>query len=232
MLQTFLSLLKADATREQLEDWCRSQTQSYSSRGAITACRVLGKYIMYVRNDDSSIAPHLILDGIWEPWITMAIARHVKPGMCCLDVGACYGYYALLMKDIVGESGHVQAWEPVWGALAHQNAAVNGLEMLVLREAMASEKSVLEIRFPNVRASELINAGDVPMRPARGLPGYTNFNQVSASPPEPESFDFIKIDVEGAEADVWKALEGVRKLSPKLTVCMEFTPSKHVDPMA
>ena len=50
--------------------------------------------------------------------------------------------------------------------------------------------------------------------------------------PDPGAYDFIKIDVEGAEADVWQALAGVRSLSPNLTVCMEFTPEKHENPVA
>ncbi len=51
-----------------------------------------------------------------------------------------------------------------------------------------------------------------------------------ASFPAAERWDFIKIDVEGAEGDVWQALAGVRAESPDLTLCMEFTPSQHEKP--
>jgi len=229
---TFLSLLKADASREQLEEWCRGKTQSYTvpfPNGSAVACRVLGKYVMYCAAADNALTPHLALDGIWEPWVTMAIARHVKPGMRCLDVGACYGYYALLLADIVGSAGHVQAWEPYWSHIVRTNASVNGLPIEVVGKAMATEEA--EYRVTNPRGDYFFNAGDVKMRrfagPISGSGATRRWSQI----PTAEPWDFIKIDVEGAEADVWAALGPARTLSPNLTVCMEFTPSKHEDPL-
>ncbi len=135
MRPTFLSLLKADATREQLEEWCRGQTRVMPA-GDVNLCRVLGKYLMYVIPQDLTLTPHLALDGIWESWVTMAIARHLKPGMRCMDVGACYGYYSLLMADVVGPSGYVEAWEPIYEELVGINAALNGLDLTVVPYAM------------------------------------------------------------------------------------------------
>lgn len=226
MAASFMSLLKAGATREQIEEWCRLRTQSYPAEitGHGIACRVLGKYIMFVASNDVSIAPHLVLDGIWEPWVTMAIAQHVQPGMRCLDVGSCYGYYALLMSDLAGDSGYVQAWEPVWGAAVLHNLQVNGLGGLVVAKFMGTVARPLWVRIP----SGPINAGDV--KPLQYL--HHQARATEARPPDDEEWDFIKIDVEGNEADVWRALAGSRAKSPRLTVCMEFTPSSHEDPAA
>lgn len=223
---TFQSLIAADASRDQIEHWCRSQAQVMPA-GNYNLCRALGKYLMYVLPRDMALAPHLALGGIWEPWITMAIARHLRPGMHCMDVGACYGYYALLMADMVGPGGYVEAWEPVWSKLTAHNAEINGLQVAVVRAAMASERRLLQIDYPQV--SEMFNAGDVPLLPMhadliRALPC------VETQSPIGRTYDFIKIDVEGAEADVWNALQHVRAASPKLTVCMEFTPEKHENP--
>jgi FkbM family methyltransferase len=221
---TFMSLLNAGATREQLEEWCRGKTQSYSAEGdRALVCRVLGKYLMFCATGDVALAPHLALDGIWEPWVTMAIARHVKPGMRCMDVGACYGYYSVLMSDIVGSAGRVQAWEPVWGAKLLANLNINGLDGEVKRALMGTRFGWFEYKIP----SGPFNAGDIKLFPDKGLPGQS---RVSMLPPAAEPWDFIKIDVEGAEADVWQALSGVRQESPNLTVCMEFTPSQHEYP--
>ncbi len=222
-MASFMSLLKAGATREQLEEWCRTRAQSYMLPQSFeVACRVLGKYIMFGQTGDIAITPHLALDGIWEPWVTMAIARHLKPGMRCLDVGACYGYYALLMADAVGGSGIVQAWEPVWSETLLANVNINGLNIEVVRALMGSTSGEYEYR----KQRPPFNAGDVRLTPrADG----------SSRPAVPMripsgAWDFIKIDVEGAEADVWKALAGVREESGNLTVCMEFTPSQHESP--
>jgi len=52
-------------------------------------------------------------DGFWESWVTVAVARHLQAGMCCVDVGANYGYYTLLMASFVGPEGRIIACEPI-----------------------------------------------------------------------------------------------------------------------
>ncbi len=236
MQLSFQSLLAADASREQIEDWCRKQTQSYTAVqegvGAIVA-RVLGKYLMVCDSRDNALTPHLALNGIWEPWVTMAIAKHVATGMRCMDVGSCYGYYALLMADLAGQTGYVQAWEPYWHQFITINASINGLVVDVVEAALGSEDSVMMIKPLAKNLTAMFNAGGVtlePMPPAAARP--LHYTKAELRRPTSDAYDFIKIDVEGAEADVWTALDGVRALSPNLTVCMEFTPKAHADPSA
>lgn len=230
MEPTFLSLLKADATREQLEKWCRGQTQVMWAGDDRNLCRVLGKYLMYVHASDNALTPHLSLNGIWESWITMAIARHLKPGMRCMDVGACYGYYSLLMSDIVGREGHVEAWEPYWPNYVRMNALMNGLDVTVARQAMGTSSGELWCEQPPLRCT--FNAGAMLMVDCNTRSGLPSTPRSPVRAPAAQQIDLIKIDVEGAEVDVWQALAGVREVSPSLTVCMEFTPSKHADPEA
>ena len=229
---TVQQLVARDASRDQIEEWCRRQTQQYSINNApYVLGRVLGKFLMYVSARDKALAPHLMLDGIWEPWITMAIARHVRPGMRCMDIGACYGYYSLLMADIVGTDGTVEAWEPVWGSLVETNAEVNGLPVKVHKRLMGTRTRE---RFTySIVATGLYNAGNVPLVECAEDTRHAGWkNWISVATPDADPWDFIKIDVEGAEADVWEALAGVRASSPSLTVCMEFTMSQHPEPRA
>lgn len=226
---TFVTLLKAGATREQLEEWCRGKTQNYPAHECHeVVCRVLGKYIMFAHNGDVALTPHLALDGIWEPWVTMAIARHLKPGMRCMDIGACYGYYAILMADIVGTTGRVEAWEPVWSETLLANVNINGLDVVVEAALMGTDPD----QFEHSKVKAPFNAGDVKLRRVRPQAGYdpAYWRRVPMRRPATQAIDFIKIDVEGAEADVWESLERVRAASPTLTVCMEFTPSEHEQP--
>jgi len=225
-MPTFLSLLRAGATREQLEEWCREKTQSYASGAGELVCRVLGKYLMFAATGDTALTPHLALNGIWESWITMAIANHVKPGMRCMDVGACYGYYSVLMADIVGKHGAVQAWEPVWGKAVLANVDINGFDVEVRSALIGTTGGEYEFWMPPGH----FNAGNIKLSECVSRLSASHLSRVPMHKPAPEAWDFIKIDVEGAEADVWEALAGVREQSPNLTVCMEFTPSEHEKP--
>jgi FkbM family methyltransferase len=230
MAMTVQQLVARDASREQIEDWCRARTQHYQAGEDRIVGRVLGKFLMCMHDRDISLTPHLVLDGIWEPWITMAIARHVQPGMRCMDVGACYGYYSLLMADIVGPEGAIEAWEPVWYEVATQNAEVNGLRNITVRDWLMGTTEDGEYRVTSWQreGADLFNAGNVEM--IEFTDGTTSDDVALMVSPEAAPWDFIKIDVEGAEADVWKALAGVREVSPNLTVCMEFTPKNHPEP--
>src|SRR5436853_284660 len=74
--------------------------------------RVLGSCKMYLDTRDTGFGSHVSLDGYWEPWITVFVARQLRPGMVAIDVGANYGYYSLLFAALVGDTGHVYAIEP------------------------------------------------------------------------------------------------------------------------
>ena len=236
MPAAFRELIACDATREQLEEWCRSKAQAIPVGSNLVLCRVLGKYILYALARDYALTPHLALDGIWEPWVTMAIARHIKPGMRCLDVGACYGYYSVLMADTVGGSGQVDAWEPYHCDLLQLNASLNGFNsprLVVHPHAMGwpgGEHVV--VSPPASNELNLFNAGGVEVTGDGPLLRSFQRRVETHLPyaPEEHLYDFIKVDVEGHEAEVWKAL--ALSYAARATVCMEFTPKKHADPSA
>src|ERR687885_871958 len=41
--------------------------------------------------------------GVYEPSAVALVKRLVRPGMCCLDIGAQTGYFTCLMASLVGE---------------------------------------------------------------------------------------------------------------------------------
>ena len=100
------------SSRSEIETEARAGIYSAYCGDHTALCRVLGKYLMYVDTRDTSFAPHMLMSGWWESWITKAISEHVQPGMVCADVGACIGYYTLVMADRVGPEGHVYCFEP------------------------------------------------------------------------------------------------------------------------
>ena len=66
--------------RAELEQRARAACQSSYLGDHTSLCRVLGKFLCYVDTRDRHLAPHLIMNGFWEPWITVAIAQRLQPG--------------------------------------------------------------------------------------------------------------------------------------------------------
>jgi hypothetical protein len=85
---------------------------------------------MFVDTRDISLAPHLIVDGVWEPWLSNVFARTVKAGMTVVDVGANFGYYTLLAGRQLAGSGEIHSFEPNPGVfdILLKNVSINGLE--------------------------------------------------------------------------------------------------------
>jgi Protein-L-isoaspartate(D-aspartate) O-methyltransferase (PCMT) len=98
--------------RSLLEGVSREHSRAVYLGERTLLCRVLGKYLIYADALEIGITPHLALDGYWESWITLALARTVRPGWHCLDVGANHGYYTLVMADAARPDGRVVPIEP------------------------------------------------------------------------------------------------------------------------
>src|SRR4051812_41211082 len=82
--------------RFTLETVSRREAFVVPTSGNVVICRVLGNILMYVDTTDVSLVPHLCFSGCWEPWLTAALTRQLRPGFHCVDVGANHGYFALL----------------------------------------------------------------------------------------------------------------------------------------
>jgi hypothetical protein len=84
--------------------------------------RTIYGHKMYVDTRDVSLAPHLLLDGYWEQWITNIFRELVKPGMTVVDVGANFGYYSVLAASLVRPDTytHSRPTRPSIGCLPEQ----------------------------------------------------------------------------------------------------------------
>ena len=201
-------------------------------------CRVLGQWKMYVDLRDTGFAPHLMLEGFWEYWITDFVWRNVKPGQVALDLGANHGYYTLLLADLVGPAGKVHAFEPNprVAELLRRNIALNGF----WRTAEAREEAVgdgagarggggVPVLYPK-NAHLLPRGRDAPagLDPARFLVHDVALTALDDA--VPGRADFVKVDVEGAEEAVWRGMQRLVARSPGIAVLMEFNPARCRDP--
>jgi FkbM family methyltransferase len=217
--------------RRVLEGLCQKQAHySYLGSG-VGLCRVLGRYLIYVDPLDTSVAPHLIMRGHWEIWITQALCR-VRAGRVkvAADVGANVGYYSLVMSDLF-EGCEVHAFEPQQdlATLLKRSADVNGFRytLEVHQQAVGvSSDGPVRVKLPE---GELHNRGSGWCVPALSNSGEVlgGIPQVSLDDAVEKPLDFIKIDAEGFEEKVWRGMS--RHLENRPIVLMEFTPGSYSD---
>lgn len=141
----------------------------------------------------------------WEP--ELAELFELEEGMVFLDVGAHIGKYAVRAAVKVGDSGRVVAVEPDRDnfQLLVKNIALNGLRNCIpLRiAAYSSEGEITLFKGPSSAehsTSEDFGKGSYKVQ-ARVLDNVLKEIGVAG-------LDLIKIDVEGAEIDVLRGLEG------------------------
>lgn len=119
----------ATLPRPELEELCRERVMKAYLGDNRALCRLLGRYKFYVDTSDKGFAPHILLDGYWELWVTQFLARTIKPDMHVIDVSAGGGYFALLMAELAGPNGRYVGIEPSErkAELLRSNLYINGL---------------------------------------------------------------------------------------------------------
>jgi FkbM family methyltransferase len=221
--------LIGNADRPQIEDWCRSKTQQAYLGEHTALARVLGNHLMYVDTRDLSLAPHMLMNGYWEMWVTEAICNYVRPGMRCLDVGANCGYFTLLLSELVGDKGWVRAIEPqrdVFVRLA-RSVMVNGLHQASC-DCIAASDTYGELQL----MSNPEWSGSASVKEWGGSNSSQKVPTTRLDDWYPGEVDFVKIDVQGHEMEVLAGMSGLIERSPAIAIAMEFSPTEHPDPKA
>ena len=220
--------------RVTLESISRQHYQTARLSDRVILCRVLGKYIVYADPEDVGITPHLCLDGFWESWITIAMARVLKPGWCCVDVGANHGYYTLIMADAVESTGRVLAVEPQpqLAELLRLTLEVNGLHhhTTVLQKAVADTvSSQTPLVVPRRRGLDATLCREATAADDVVEIETVTLDQITADWPR---VDLIKIDAEGAEEAIWRGMRQTLARHQGITIFMEMKCSRYANPQA
>lgn len=142
----------------------------------------------------------------WDLRELRFLRRFLVPGMAFIDIGAHYGLYAILAAHCIGSRGHVLAFEPappIFRRLCW-HLRLNGARQVEVHPcAVGARKSTMTLYMP-VRGVDTINS----LPPAIG-DGITRGVDVEVITLDDlvfsrqlPSIDMIKVDVEGAEAEV------------------------------
>lgn len=211
-------------SRGRFEAWARENHRQVSP-GVV---ELFGTTLRIVE-DDGWLGHHLLEDGYWESWISLAIARRLSRGMRCLDVGANVGYYTALMRRQVGLTGHVTAIEPSRRLceLMSQSVGANGWKNVAIVAAAAGDRD----------GTATLWATDDRRLSGSVLKGFRNGH----FPVECETrtlsticggqrIDFAKIDVDGGEEALWRGGRDVlREIG---AIVLEVRSDRYADPAA
>ena len=201
-------------------------------------CRVLGRYKMLVDPADRGFAPHLMLDGFWEWWTTSFLARNLRRGQRVAEAGACYGYFSLLMADLVGPQGRLTVFEPNPDAaeLLQRNLELNGLadRTRLMRAAVGAAEGSLSA--PLLVPAHAPMAARIGGNELAGVDGPGADQRVLRVPCRPldsladEPVDWVKLDLPGSVAPAWQGMQRLLERRPQLRILMGFDPARTPQP--
>jgi FkbM family methyltransferase len=147
-----------------------------------------------------------MLSGIYDPMTTGIIRRHVKAGDVCADIGANVGALSLAMAQQTGPAGTVYAFEP--GPMLHErlqtNIRLNHLRSIVpIQQGLSDRRGVLQW------AEDMNNRGNAGLLCTSGIPVPVLTLDEFCQEWGVTRLDFIKVDVEGMELEVFKGASWV-----------------------
>lgn len=132
-----------------------------------------------------------------------------------IDIGASYGYYAVLLSDIVGKNGRVYSFEPDSSSFVRltHNLKVNNLSNVISLPYAVSDQHTVGYWFENPDQPWLGHQENLDFLEGRSSPNVIPIVGLSLDLLEPailfEQVAIVKIDVEGHEGAV---LRGAGKL--------------------
>lgn len=199
---------------------------------------VFGQKI-FVDTRDVSIAPHLLLDGMWEEWITSAIGPLMR-GSLFVDVGANFGWYSLLAaKSNARKIVSVEPNDRLFSLLS-QTMSVNGIKSKLLSNIVSdyykeNVPQLLAYDFSNLGGGSVSTGASSMSTLERGkethqLVSVRTLDEIlsevySEEPQLNSALLLLKIDVEGFEPRV--VLGGKSAIEQHRTVAfVEY----HADP--
>lgn len=218
----------------ELQNICRAACHTAYLGSDTVLCRVLSRYLLYGDSQDVGIVPHLCLNGYWEGANTLAMARLLRSGDCCIDVGANAGYFTVLMAGAVGQSGRVAAIEPnpKLVDLLRKTLEVNGFQPFtaVLSKAVAdvSGKTV-QLAVPQGHVGNGTIVGQITPEDTVYKTETITIDQITQ---DWERVDLIKIDAEGAEEQIWRGMGQTIRRYRDVKIVLEFGSSRYADPKA
>jgi len=217
----------------EFEDVCRRYTRYAYLGNNLALCRVLTRYKLYIDTRDKSLAPHFIMDGFWETWLTKCLTSIIAPGDTCIDIGANFGYYSVLMSALAGDKGQTIAIEPNPAVckLLRSSAGINSPGFRVAEVAVSNINSHIVLNIPEI----LFGDASIIDRPSTAKEKRKKVKVEAIMLDElldrmgVSQVNVMKIDVEGAEPMVFEGMKKTIENNSGLKIIIEYSPHLYAD---
>lgn len=203
-----------------------------------------GRFRMFLDASSSGHGAGRMALGTYDEVFSEAIRPHdTLRGKVVWDVGAHIGYETLYFATLVGEGGHVVAFEPnpanarAWSQNMEANPAL-APRVRIVTSALSDAAGVARFRFSEDVVTGLSSGSHLAdVAPPEELGAYESFGVVdvmcargddlveTGSIPSPA---LVKVDVEGAEGAVLRGLaQTLRTFKPRLLVEVHHVRAMH-----
>jgi FkbM family methyltransferase len=175
---------------------------------------------IFIDKTDESITGH-IRKGNYENETILLFKKNVRDGMTVLDIGANIGFHTLILAKLVGKTGKVFAFEPSQRLfdILHKNIKHNQFSNITAIKSAVSNQNGKTKLFINEHSNcnnKLFDNGSDKYEEVDLLTIDTYLKGET-------KIDFIKIDIEGAEALAFQGMmETIKKWKP--IIYSEFVP--------
>ncbi len=182
-----------------------------------------------IRLYKDSLLSQFVIEG-FEKDEEEFIKKFLKPGDIFLDIGANIGLHSIFAGNIVGQNGHVYAFEPtpITFQRLTENIKLNKLEKIVtpVNKGISSEDGSLNLNysedghdawnsFTELQHINLSNSVEVEVCSLDNIIKHLNMDETKIS--------LIKIDVEGWEMNVLKGADNFIKNNTHTAFLIEYT---------
>lgn len=185
--------------------------------GPLAGCRLVGLL-------PDEIAP--VLGNVMEPLCAEELGRLDLAGATVVDVGASYGYYALLLAKLVGPAGRVYSCDPDPDSFARLagNLALNRVPNVIALPLCIAEAGGDGLRrwvsFADAPWNSRLASDAAPEEAASGrVVAVSSIDRVADALGIGRAVRLLKIDVEGAEGLVLRGAEGVLDQAKPAVLC-------------
>ena len=221
----------AALTRQQIETIATKYVKSHYLGNNLLLCKILSRYKIYLDSRDVGVTPNILMDGYWESWITKFIAKKVKQGDVCVDAGANFGYFSLLMAELAGKDGKTIAVEPnaYLCRLLSFSSTVNEHHFDIVQKALSDKEEELTLFIPadfwgggTIRTEKVDD--NIITQKVQTVTFDSMIAQAGLS-----KVDFIKMDCEGVEPQIFGGMQKTLQQNPQLKMVMEYSPFMYQD---